>query len=173
MKPRIYIFPVLLSLILNPGFSQEKTKKELKEEAKIEKQKQTDTLVNSKTFVFVATMAYPQGYRSVNLAANPNFIKFTPNLIEGDMPFFGKSYAGSDFGGNGGLKFNGKPEEYSVTKNKKNYQVTAIVKGENDSYHLFLTVGFEGTASVSINSNNRSSISYSGDISAQAKPEEK
>jgi hypothetical protein len=166
---RIYMLFCMLSLVLTKGHSQEKTKKELKEEAKIERQKEIDSLVNSRTFVFVAATAYPQGYRSVNLTTNPNFIKFSPHEIESDMPFYGKSYSGVAYSGDGGIKFTGTPEEYTVTKNKKNYQVTAIVKGENDTYHLFLTVGFEGTASISITSNNRSSISFSGDISVTEK----
>jgi hypothetical protein len=58
-------------------------------------------------------------------------------------------------------------------KEKKNYQVDAVVNGTTDKYRLSLSVGFEGSASLSITSNNRSTISYQGEISAPEKPEEK
>ena len=81
---------ILLTLIPCTVFSQEKSKKELKEERKLEQQKKTEELVNSKTFVFTGTTAHPQGGRSVNLTTTPNFVKFSPDEIESDMPFYGQ-----------------------------------------------------------------------------------
>ena len=52
---------ILMSLILTSAYSQEKSKKELKEEEKLQKQMQIETLVNSKDFVFVAKYALPMG----------------------------------------------------------------------------------------------------------------
>jgi hypothetical protein len=57
MKTKVLLVLVLAALITAPGFSQEKTKKELKEERKIEKQKQTEAMVNSKEFLFTARTA--------------------------------------------------------------------------------------------------------------------
>jgi len=157
---------LLILLVLIPGtvFSQEKSKKELKEERKLEQQKKTEELVNSRTFVFSGTMAHPQGGRTVNLSTTPNFVKFSPDLIDSDMPFFGRAYSGAGYGGSGGLNFKGKPEEFSVEKTKKGYYIKAIVKADNDSYNISLTVSPEGSGSLSINSVNRSSMSYSGEI---------
>jgi hypothetical protein len=159
----------LLCLIVVPLVltGQEKTNKELKEERKLEKQKQIDSLVNSRTFVFVGTKAYPQSGRSVNLTTSPNFVKFSPDLIDSDMPFFGRVYSGAGYGGSdGGLTFKGAPTEFTVKETKKGYQIDATVKGERDTYRLSLAVGSEGTCSLSIFCNNRSSMSYSGDISS-------
>ncbi len=44
MKTKVLFVLVLSALITTPGFSQEKTKKELKAERKIEKQKQTEAI---------------------------------------------------------------------------------------------------------------------------------
>jgi len=173
MKTKIAIFGILFSLIMSNSFSQEKSKKELKAERKIEARKQTEAMVNAKEFVFIGTTALPTGARSVNLTTRSNFVKFYPELIESDMPFFGRAYSGVGYGGDDGLKFEGKPEEYTFTKGEKNYLIKAVVKGENDTYRLTLTVFFEGSASLSISSNNRSSISYNGDIAAPEKPKEK
>jgi hypothetical protein len=174
MKTKTFILMIFVLLMATIGFAQEKTKKQLKEERKIEKQKEIESMINARQFVFVANTALPQGYKSVNLSSNDNYVKFHPERIESYMPFYGKGYSGIGYGGSEtGLKFDGKPEEYKVAKGKKNYQVTAVVKGENDTFKLSLSVGFEGSALLNISSNNRSSISYNGDISAPEKQEEK
>lgn len=170
MKKVCNILTVLVLLITTSGsFAQEKTKKELKEARKIEKHKQTDALVASKSFVFVANRALPTGYRSVDLSTNPNFISFKPDFIKSDMPFFGRATGSLPYGGGeGGLKFEGVPEEFSIEKGAKNYLLKATVKDKNDNYKIQLTIFFDGGASLQIYSNNRASISYMGAIS---KPE--
>jgi len=173
MKTRFSIIVLILSVVITNGFSQEKTKKELKEEKKIEKQKQVEAMVNDTNFVFVARTALPTGMRSVNLTTNQNYVKYQPDLIDSYMPFFGKAYSGIGYGADTGLKFQGKPEEFKVEKTKKAFQIDAVVKGTTDNFKLSLSVGFEGSASLTITSNNRSTISYQGEISAPEKPEQK
>jgi len=174
MKTKVLFVLVMSVLITTTCFSQDKTKKELKAERKIEKQKQTEALVNSKEFLFSARRAMPQGGRSIDLTTNPGFVKFHPDLIKSDMPYFGRVTGSAAYGGrDGGMKFEGKPEGYTVTATKKGYQVNAEVKGENDTYRLSLSVSSEGSSSLSITSNNRSVITYSGEISAPEKPSEK
>ena len=173
MKTRFSIIVLILAVVITNGFSQEKTKKELKEEKKIEKQKQVEAMVNDTNFVFVARTALPTGMRSVNLTTNQNYVKYQPDLIDSYMPFFGKAYSGIGYGADTGLKFQGKPEEFKVEKTKKAFQIDAVVKGTTDNFRLSLSVGFEGSASLTITSNNRSTISYQGEISAPEKPAEK
>lgn len=166
MKTKNIFLVLLLSLIVTISFAQEKTRKQLKEARKIEKQKQTEILVISKEFVFVARNASPQGFRNIDLTTNINYIKFQPDFIKSEMPFFGTAYSGVAYRGDGGLNFEGKPQEYTIRKEKKAYQIKAIVKGQYDVYTMYLSVFFDSSASLSINSNNRSTISYNGEISA-------
>jgi len=148
------------------GVSQEKSKKEVKAEKKLEQQKRIEELVDSKTFVFVARTALPSGGRAINLTTNPNYVNFYPELIDGNMPFFGRYFAGGGYGDTPGLTFKEKPEVFSVVKKKKNFQINAKVKGESDRYQLSLVVGFEGSSSLTITSNKRAAIRYQGTISA-------
>jgi hypothetical protein len=173
MKTKISVLVALFALIQIIGFAQETTTKPTKEEKKAEKQKQIEAMVNAKEFVFIGRTALPMGYKSVNLASHTNFVKFHPDTIDSYMPYYGKAYSGIGYGGDTGLKFTGKAEEYTVTKGKKNYQVEAVVNTNKDSFRISLSVSFEGTASLVINSNYRSPISYNGDISAPEKPKEK
>lgn len=164
MKRRILALTTFLIMISIVAFSQEKTKKQLKEEQKLEKQNQIENLVNLKAFKFVGRMAYPSGMKSVNLTTNPNFMIFTPDMIESEMPYFGTSRT-PVYGGDAGLKFKAKPEEFTAEKGKKNYEIKVVVKGDNDKYKIYLTISFDGSADLSVSSNNRSNISYSGEIS--------
>ena len=171
MNTRISVLVILFTIFAISGYAQEKSRKQIKEEKKIEKQKKTEALVNSKTFVFNASSAIPQGSKPVNLTAI-YYVKFSPDTIESYMPFYGISYSGVSFGGDTGIKFEGKPEDFTVAKGKNSYNVNALVKEQNDTYQILLSVGFKGRATLSISSNNRSNISYNGEISAP-KPKKK
>lgn len=173
MKSKSKILVVFLSFVITMGFAQEKTKKQLREERKVEKVKQTEMLINSKEFVFVAQRALPQGFRDMDLTTNPNFIEFKPDFIKSEMPFFGRGYSGIGYGGDDGLKFDGVPKEFTIEKTKKTYEIKASVRGEQDVFRIMLSVFFDGSATLTINSNNRSAISYYGTIFKIEKKEEK
>jgi hypothetical protein len=166
MKTKLFLLMILFVISLPLSFSQEKSKKTLRKEQKIEHQKQIAAMVNSKEFTFVANRALPQGYQSVDMTTNPNSLKFQPEMIESYMPFFGRAY-NVKYGNDTGLKFKGKPDEFSVKTIKKGYEVKAKVAGQNDFYDLFLTIGPDGNASLTITSNNRSTITYYGNIEAE------
>jgi len=173
MNPKISVLLVLFLLIGTSLLAQEKSKKQLREERAIEKQQQTEAMINAKEFVFIGRTAIPTGFKTMDLTTNTNYVKFHPDLIESYMPFFGKAYSGIGYGGDNGLKFEGKPEEYTFEKGKKDYKINAKVKGTNDTFKLSLSVSSKGSATLSIISNNRSPISYNGEISAPEKQEEK
>ena len=85
------------------------------------------------------------------------------------MPFFGRAYSAVAYGNDTGFSFKGKPEKFTTEKSKRSFQINALVKGEADIFRLFLSVGSEGSASLSISSDNRSTISYQGEIFAPEK----
>ena len=164
MNTKKYIAVLLLLFTVTISFAQVKTRKQLKAESKIEKVKQISLLVDSKEFVFVGKRAFPQGFRSIDLTTNTNFIEFKPDFIKSEMPFFGRGYSGIGYGGDTGLKFEGKPTEFTIVKTKKTSELNATVRGEGDVFRITLSILDEGSATLTINSNNRSSISYYGEI---------
>ena len=152
-------------------YSQEKSnrelKKELKEKQKLEAQKITLDLFDSKSFVFKATSALPTGTRLIDLNSSNYEVIFLPEIIESHLPFFGRAYSTATVMRNdGGINFKEKPEKYTFEKTNKNFQIKANVKDKNDYYNMYLTIGLEGNASLNISSNNRGSISYNGKIEA-------
>lgn len=134
-----------------------------KEQRKLEMQKQTEELVKTTTFVFGAQTAYPQGGTSVDLSMDNYTVEYSPELIKSDLPYYGKAYGGVAYGG-GGIRFTAKPGDYVTEQTKKGYIIKTEVRDASDTYTLTMTVSAEGSASLAINSNNRSPITFTGDI---------
>ncbi len=171
MKGRIVALLITLALL---GASVYAAENPQKQDKKQKQKEQTEKLVNSKQFQFVARQALPMGGKSVDLTTNPNFTKFYPDSIQADMPFFGRAYS-VPYGGSGGIKFDGKPKKITITPQKKGkgYLIKATVNDTSDSYSLTLSVSNDGYGTLTINSNNRNSISYYGKISALENEESK
>nr|WP_315151408.1 DUF4251 domain-containing protein [uncultured Flavobacterium sp.] len=162
MKTLVLSFFLSFSMLIS--FGQEKTKQQIKEEQKLAKQKEVETILDSKEFEFVGDRAYPQSGRSIDLTTNSNYFQLKNDSIHSEMPFFGRAYSGVGYGSGGGLDFKGPIKDYSIEKSKKKYLIKANVRGQSDSYSVLLTVFFDGGASLNINSNNRAPINYSGRI---------
>ena len=172
MKTTVSVLFVLLCFLSFPVIAQEKTKKELKAERDLQKQKEIEGLIDAKKFNFEAQKATPQGGRFINLDYNTYFLKFNPEKTTAGLPFFGRAF-NIAYGGDGGIKFEGIPQNIKIDKKKKSYMITASVKGKDDVYDLMLSVFFDGGATLSINSNNRAFISYDGEIRAPKTDEDK
>nr|WP_288834801.1 DUF4251 domain-containing protein [uncultured Flavobacterium sp.] len=167
MKTHKIAVLILLCFNILIGFSQEKTRRQLRSEKNLEKQTAIEKLIEAKEFQFVARNSNSQTFRMIDLSIIPNFIKFKPDFIKSEMPFFGRGFSGLGYGGSDtGLKFEGKPERFLISKVKKGYQIDVTVKGQQDLFNMTLFVSFQGSSTLTIISNNRESISYFGEISA-------
>lgn len=160
MKSRKYPWIVLLLLVPGLLMAQEKMSKE---QRKLEKQQQTEEMVKAVRFVFAAQTAYPEGGTSVDLSMDNYFVEYSPDLIVSDLPYYGKAYSGVAYGG-GGIRFTAKPGEYTTEQTKKGYIIKTEVREASDTYTLTLTVASEGSASLAVYSNNRSNITFTGDL---------
>ena len=169
---RVAILLMLFSIFSLDGFAQEKTKKELKQERELQKQKEIQALIDAKNFVFDAEKVYPQGTRMIILDYNTYTLKFNSDNVVCDLPFFGRAF-NVGYGSDGGIKFEGKPENIKVEKKSKKHLIKATVSGKNDVYDLLFTIFYDGGTTVNINSNNRASISYDGRIRAPKETENK
>lgn len=165
MKTKLSILLLLFGFLNFSALAQEKSKKELKAEREAKKQKEIEALIDSQNFVFEAQKVTPQGGRLINIDYNTYFLKFNTEKSTADLPFFGRGY-NVGYGSDGGIKFEGKPENIKVEKNKKKYILKASVKGKDDVYDLMFTIFYNGETSLSVNSNNRAPIFYDGVVSA-------
>lgn len=165
MKAIVSIF--LLSSMLLVTTAEASSQKKTKKERRAEQFAETQKLVDSKQFIFVPDRAFPQGGRSIDLTTNYGFIKIMGEETEGDMPFFGRGFT-VPYGGGGGIKFDKTTiENEQVQINEKKLRITYSfeAKGKDDHYRVSMDIGYSGNASVNVTSNNRSPISYNGEIS--------
>ncbi|MCP2027865.1 hypothetical protein L1276_003025 [Flavobacterium sp. HSC-32F16] len=172
MKTKLSVLFLLFGFLNFSVTAQEKTKKELKAEREVQKQKEIENLIQSRNFVFEAQRITPQGGQLINLDYNMYFLKFNTEKTTSDLPFFGRGY-NVGYGSEGGIKFEGKPENVKVEKKKKSSILKASVKGKDDVYDLMFTIFYNGSATLTVNSNNRSPIFYDGVISAPKSDESK
>ncbi|WP_343707273.1 DUF4251 domain-containing protein [Flavobacterium sp.] len=165
MKTTMSILMFLLSIASFSVSAQEKTKKELKQERELKKQNEIKALIDSQNFVFEAQKATPQGGRLIQLDYNTYFLKFKTDNTTCDLPFFGRGY-NVGYNGDGGIKFEGKPENVKVETKKNNTILKATVRGKSDVYNLMFSIFYNGSTTLSVSSNNRGPISYDGIIYA-------
>jgi hypothetical protein len=164
MKTKVLILLLISVFSISNCNSQDKSRKEKRAELRLEKKTLVESMIASREFIFIGRNAMPTGMSSVNLSLNSNFMKFLPDLIESEMPFYGNAYSAIGYGGDTGVKFKGKPEVYNIKKDSEGYQIDAEIKTPNDKFTVSLSVSPEGSASLRILSIRRSSISYTGEI---------
>lgn len=139
-------------------------KKKAKSEKKAEQFSETKELVESRDFVFDADRAFPSGMRSIDLVSNPGTIEVNNESVVADLPFFGRSYT-SHYSGNAGMKFKGEIENEKIEFNEKKRKVFySFREKDRDFFDVTMEITYNGGCSVSINSNGKNSISYSGKI---------
>ncbi|MCP4310912.1 MAG: DUF4251 domain-containing protein [Bacteroidetes bacterium] len=87
------------------------------------------------------------------------------SIFTAHLPYFGRAYQAS-YGGDGGIEFEGKSENFNITLNekKRTIKIQFQIRGNTDRYDLFLTVGSSGFGTLNINSQNRQPISYTGTV---------
>lgn len=162
MKKYAYILFAFCTLSISTGFSQGRSK----QEKRIQIKEEIEQLVNSQNFEFIATTAFPVGSGPVDINSNNYSVSFTPDLIISFMPFYGTGYSGMAFGRDTGMKFQGKPEQFQVENKTTGFEINAIVTSKNDIKTLSLSISASGSAMLNISSNDRSAISYQGEIRA-------
>ncbi|MBO9583884.1 MAG: DUF4251 domain-containing protein [Flavobacterium sp.] len=172
MKTTLSVFLLLINVVSFSVSAQEKSKKELKQERELQKQNEIKTLIDSQNFVFEAQKATPQGGRLIQLDYNTYFLKFKADSTTCDLPFFGRGYNVA-YNGDGGIKFEGKPENVRIETKKNNTILKATVRGKSDVYDLLFSIFYNGNTTLSVSSNNRGPISYDGIIYAPKASEKK
>lgn len=119
-------------------------------------------LLNSKTFEFIAKTMYPTSGTPKNLVGSGYSLSFSPEMIISNLPFYGRAYSGMAIKPDKGMRFKGKPKDFSIEKNNE-YQVNTIVNN-GDTFRISLSVSDSGNATLSISSNNRETITYQGEV---------
>ncbi|TLX78393.1 DUF4251 domain-containing protein [Labilibacter sediminis] len=167
---------LVFALLLGVGNVWSQDKLSRKEKKKIQKQEQLNEmieLVKDKNIEFVADRAFPSGWRSIDLISNPNYLRLSNDSAKAEMPYFGRAYQSTP-GERGGINFDNKVSEKEMEINEKKGRISLSfeVKENNDVFRCQLDIFHSGSASLTVVSNNRQTISYNGNVE-EWKPEEK
>jgi len=161
------IFPVIILAILASGFAPLHAQKKEKKE---EEFKKLTALIESGQYEFSVQSVNPTGGRTIH----PSTV-YTMTANQGEfkayLPYFGRAYQAS-YGGNGGIEFDGEPENLEITRNERKRSITVsfTIRGENDRYTVSLQAGSKGYGTLNISCQKRQPISYYGSISPLLSP---
>ncbi|HEY0678911.1 MAG TPA: DUF4251 domain-containing protein [Chitinophagaceae bacterium] len=124
-------------------------------------------LIESKRFVFVAQTANPLGMRSRQLTGEYD-LRITPDSIISFLPYFGRAYAAPIDSREGGIRFTSTKFEYVQSVGRRGgWNINIRPADAQDVRELNLNISSGGIATLQVNSNNRQSISFSGQIVAR------
>lgn len=166
MKPekqitgRILLFFSLM-LLMACGGAKERNEKDLQDLEELME------LVESREFEIENDWVIPLGGGRVNLIGNPNSITFKGDSVEVYLPYFGVRHSGGDYGGrNGGIKFEGPVKNLVVREDqvKKNIFLTFERRGGREDYDFLIRLYPNGNVYTSVNSSQRQTISYQGEV---------
>jgi len=125
------------------------------------------SLIESKNYVFVPTSVSPQSGRTRQLTSS-YFLKISKDTVVSDLPYFGRAYVAPINSSDAGINFTSTEFDYTETLGKKGaWNITIKLKDQTQAREMNLTIFSNGRTDLIVSSNNRQSISFSGDIKAK------
>jgi len=166
MKQCIVIF-VLLVFVVNTVTAQSKEeKKAMKKEQEAQAYEDLQDFLNKGVYEFEADWASTQRGKRISLMSNPNFLKVDSQKVDAFFPFFGVAHSAS-YGGNGGIEFKGDAKNLKLAFDDKKQHAEISFKSENnmETFDVTLTVFSNWNATLTVLSNKRDMMRYSGIVS--------
>ena len=122
-------------------------------------------LVESREFQVEHEWAMPLGSGNINLIGNPNSIRFQKDSIDLFLPYFGVRHMGGGYNTEGGLKYQGPVRNLEIVENhSRNLEISFETIQDNENLDFSITIYPNGNVYTTVNSSQRNSISYRGDI---------
>lgn len=163
MKNLMIICILILSVsIVNA--QEKKSRKQIKAEKEAKLIEQTHILIDQGMWEFDATRMLPARGKSKILTSDYSVI-YAKNKVDSYLPYFGRAYS-VDYGSTDSpLTFKSPVKDYTVKPGKKGgYIIKFSAKNKSDKIDFILNISSNGSASLSVNSTNRETISFSGEI---------
>jgi hypothetical protein len=158
-----FLFVLLFVGVTLCLMAQEKSKKEIRAEQKALLALKVDSLVANNQISFLARNAIPTGGESISLTSNYN-LWIKGDTVQVFLPYYGRAYQASFGNSEGGIKFTAPMVNVSKTFKKGNHTISFEAKAPTDLYRMSLTVTQSGYCSLTVNSMNRSSIGFEGEL---------
>jgi hypothetical protein len=130
---------------------------------------QVITHIENNDYTIRVNQADPMRWKTVSLTSE---YKLT---IRNDsafalLPFFGRAYAAPYSSTEGGIKFEEKMQDYQAIRNKNGngWEIRFKINLPNFNYHIFLSVFETGKTVIKVNSYQRDSITFYGEVELPA-----
>jgi Domain of unknown function (DUF4251) len=128
--------------------------------------------IETKNFIFKASSATPQRGRMRQLTSEYELV-VRPDTLISFLPYFGRAFTAPLNPSDGGIKFISTDFAYSVgEKKKRSWEIQINPKDVSDVTTLYLTIFDNGSASLRVNSINRTTIYFNG-FAGEGNPVEK
>lgn len=128
-------------------------------------------LVDDRNYQFNLEFVRPLGGRQRLITGNYTF-RVKKDRIDSDLPYIGRSFQAPIGSSENGMKFTSKDFDYNSSTGKDNRrEINIQPKDSNDIRDIQLIIFSNGTADLRINSINRQTISYTGNITALPQPQ--
>lgn len=167
---KVALIPVLLLSFILTCNAQDSSKEEKQKQQEVQYE-ETVELIESENYEFIGRKANPQKGPQIDLTTRVNFLSIQSGDATANLPYFGRAFSGGYGTGDGGIKFNGPMENYSVKKNDRKHRITVRfkVKGVGDVYNCTLSIAGMNNATLTVTSNKRAIIRYTGFIQELSK----
>jgi hypothetical protein len=146
-------------------FPQGLSKKEIRRQADSTAFKNLTEWIGSRNFVFTATQVIPQSSPSRMLTTQEYTVVVKEDSVFCDLPFFGRAFSIAP-GETGGFHFAEPIADYTIEVNMRRHKIEMNLKTKtrSDYFNLHFTIYSKKSASLSVISNNRSGISFRGEL---------
>ena len=160
------IFTVIGVAVLS---AQTETDKRAMREARAEKTyESTKALLESQKYEFIADRLISSTGFSKSLVTTPNNIRIAGDQADVYLPYYGELRANTPYVTDGGIKFEGKINDYRVEF--RDHKRRAVIKFNIDKgiedHNFILTIARDGSTRATVISSGRTTISYYGIIRA-------
>lgn len=119
-------------------------------------------MIDTKNFVFVAQYVNPLAARRRDISGYD--VSVNKDTVVSSLPYFGRGYTASVSPSDADFDFTSRNFTYTITTARKGWNVSIKPRDQNYLQELYFTIFDNGTASLTVTSINRSSVSYDGYI---------
>lgn len=161
----LFIFSLILTGCGGSSVITTEDGRELNGQQQREELERITSMIENGNFTFTVQSVNPQGSSPIYPST-----EYTLSAEDGTyrayLPYFGRSYR-AEYGGNGGIDFEGKPEELEIETNRRRNKVTVsfTIDQPDEQYDVTLEIGAGSYGTMTIISPYRRAISYYGNIS--------
>lgn len=142
-------------------------KKAAKKERRAEEFNSIASLVESGNYVYKVQSVNTNRGKTMQTTSRYS-MKASNGNFRANLPYFGRAYQ-ANMSGNGGIAFDGSPEDLTISKDTDKLTITTnfAITNSGENYNVTLVIGSNGYGSLMVSSQQRDAISYYGYISSE------